>query len=222
MQKKTEKENKSEIFEEVTKRIQDKEHKEILRNFFIISGFIFLLVISFIFVGNFKSSFDYKGVKFQIVDEIAPYRTSVLVTTEDSITGAVVTGVPYYFYMRNSPNDLEKVEFKEDLELRNNLLIKSDEDFTCDGYGTIGIINLANLYNKIGISVVRDESANCDNSGRYMLLEIESGETTEIEKIGSACYVMRINNCEILPATEKFMVETLIEYNRIKSQSEQA
>lgn len=214
MDEKVKKEIKDgELIQDISKKL-DEEHNRILRNFFIILGFITIVITSFIIVGNLKTHFTYEGVEFDIVDEIAPYRTSLPVTYKDPVTGAA-QNIPQYFYMRNSPKDLEGIEFLGELEIKRDFVVNSDEDFTCNGYGVIGVANLANLYNVLGSRVVKDQNATCDEDGRYMFLRLESGEKTVIEKDGPSCYTMKINNCEILPATEKFMLETFIKVNEI-------
>ena len=65
----------------------------------------------------------------------------------------------------------------------------------------------------VGTKVIRDENATCDSEGRYMYINLKSGDKTKIEQSGNACYDILINNCEILEGTERFMVETFAKLN---------
>jgi hypothetical protein len=90
--------------------------------------------------------------------------------------------------------------------------------FNCDGDGVIGIANVLNLYKIIGTQVIKDENASCDDLlGRYMFLNIKEGNETKINDYGlkGACYNIEVKGCDILPATERFMLETLIKVNKV-------
>jgi hypothetical protein len=188
---------------------QIKEQNKLLRNIFIVFGiFIFGLVIWSIFSYN-DAHFKYDGVEFDLVQEIAPYRTSIPVIYDGK-------KVPYNFYLRNDPRKLN-IDFNGDLNLNipmKKMVINTSGEINCDGDGIIGIANMVNLYNVVGISSIRDVNATCDSQGRYMLVQIKEGDKSEIKQTGPACYELIVNNCEILKVTEKFMVETFSEINK--------
>jgi hypothetical protein len=48
-----------------------------------------------------------------------------------------------------------------------------------------------------------------------MFVQIEEGEETRIEQFGPSCYKLIVNDCEILPATERFMIEVFSEFNAL-------
>ena len=213
--KKEEKRTEKEIIEEVAKKVQKRDQERILRNFIIFFAIVGIGFATWIILSDNQSRFDYKGVEFEIVDEIAPYRTTLPVTYKDGITGAVINNYPYKFYLRNDPRTLEKVEFDGNLVFLRKFVINGKGDFNCDGMGVVGVTNLATLYRVLGAEVVKDENATCDSQERYLLLEIVEGEKTKIEQIGGSCYSMQINNCEILEATERFMIETFVAVNEL-------
>jgi len=88
----------------------------------------------------------------------------------------------------------------------------------CEGYGIIALTNVINLYELIGARIVKDENATCDETGTYMRFDIQKSNETKIEKIGKDCYLLSVNNCEILPVTEKMMVETFVKMKDANAQ----
>lgn len=196
---------------------ENPEYNRIARNLFLFLGFIVALFAVWLIVSYNQTRFEYEGVDFQRVKEIAPYRTGIPVTVSDSkITGGVIQNTNYYFYLRNDPRALKDIPFNGDIVIKKDLVMRSDASFNCNGEGLIGVANLAKLYEIIGTKVMVDKNATCDESGRYMFISMEEGNKTEIEKYGPSCYRMKISNCEVLKATEKFMIKTFAE---IKNQS---
>ncbi|HLC77542.1 MAG TPA: hypothetical protein VJH92_00265 [Candidatus Nanoarchaeia archaeon] len=192
---------------------QHKDHNKIFAKVGIFLGVLVLFFVAWMVVSHLQAQFEYRGVKFEKVKEIAPYRTSIPLTSGSGITGNAVQKIDYSFYMRNDPRKLEKVLFEGEINFKKIMVVKSKEEFKCEGYGVIGIANLVQLYQAIGIKVIKDETAECGNDRSYMLLEIVSGNETKIEQTAEGCYTMSIRNCEILPATERFMVETFVAIN---------
>lgn len=194
-----------------TETIEDKPSKKqvvqenrILINLIVIVGILVLGVLAFYFSVKSMSQFSYKGVDFEIVNEIAPYKTSIPVNYQGSV-------VPYNFYLRNDPRKLDAVEFDGEINFKREMVINSTGDLNCEGYGIIAVANLVNLYKIAGINVIKDEEASCDGNGDYMFLQIEESNKTNIEQFGPACYKINVNNCQVLESTEKFMIETFAE-----------
>ncbi len=206
-------EKSNEKSDEVKKMESNKKNSQnkTLRNVIIVViflGVFFLIVYYFI---NSVREFEYSGITGNVVREgnLIFYQISIPVTYKGE-------KVPYNFYLRNDPRKLDNVPFNGRIEFLKNVAIKGEGDFNCNGEGIIAIANLARLYEVLGADVINDETAECDTQGRYMLIKIKEGEKTEIEQVGLACYEIRINNCEILKGTERFMVETFIEFDKIK------
>jgi hypothetical protein len=158
---------------------------------------------------NSLSSFEYEGVKFKTVKEgeLILYRTALPVIhrgEEDE----------YNFYLRNDPRELN-VSFEGGLDIQENVVINETGNFICDGDGVIAVANMVNLYEIIGTEIIKDDTADCDIQGRYMFIRLQQGNETNIEEFGPSCYNININNCEILKGTEKFMIETFIEVNKL-------
>ncbi|MBU0959081.1 MAG: hypothetical protein KKB31_04000 [Nanoarchaeota archaeon] len=199
--------------ERAKKQVQ--QHNRILKGFFV---FVILLVVIFVawsLVSYNNSKFEYKGVEFSIVDEIAPYRVQIPLASS-GITGAATgEGNDAYFYLRKDPRSLEYIPFYGAIDFRRNLVMNSTGDIKCEGMGIVGTYNLANLYRLLGTTVATDPNATCDNEARFMFVQIEEGNETKIEKIGTACYKLTFKDCEVLEVTERFFVETLSQANSI-------
>jgi len=193
------------------KKNQDKESK-LIKKVIIICGIVLVLVLfSYAFYNSLRFH-NYKGVEFETVNygELILQQTSIPVIYQGS-------EVPYNFYLRTPIPKLKKVPFKN---LENFYLMKIsgfrlDSTFDCDGDQTIALANLANLHTQMGIQFVQDQNATCDE--RYNLFILKEGNKTEINEIQPNCYEVLINNCEILPATEKIMLEMFVRYQEFIS-----
>jgi len=171
---------------------------------------IFVLAIILIILGiNSIRHFEYEEIKFDVVKEgdIIFYRTSIPVIYNGK-------EVPYNFYLRNDPRKLNipvygEINFKE-----NMVLEVTTEELFCEGDWNLAMRNLINLYELLGINVVKDENSTCDEQGRYMFVRIQESNETNIEQFGPVCYNLNVNNCEILKIAEQLMIETLIKFNK--------
>lgn len=205
--------DKTEENNQQTKEQEDltnKNHKKAIRKVFvaiILFALFFALVYFFL---NSTRHFEYKGLTGNVVREgnLIFYQTSLPVNYQGKV-------VPYNFYMRTDPNELNKIPFNGSIIFKKNMVINSTGNLSCDGYGIVGVANLVQLYEVLGTKVIRDENASCDHSGNYLFLQIEEGNETRIDQTFGTCYTMQINNCEILAATEKLMYETIAEAKKI-------
>ena len=198
----------SETIEKKPAKKQIKEENKILRNIFIVIGIIVILLIGYFIASYNTTNFEYKGVKFQKVNEVAPYKTSFLVIHNGNM-------IPYNFYLRNDPRELDKIEFNGGMNLIDNMVINSTSDFNCNGDGIIAVANLVNFYNLLGVNIFKNESLTCDEEDKYTFIRIQESNQTSIEQFGWSCYNININNCEILEGTERFLIESFIEVNKL-------
>ena len=191
---------------------QIREENKILRRF--VFGIITILVVVLLFALFINSikNFEYEGVKFKIVKEgnLIFYNTAIPLF---SSTGEKVAD--YNFFIRNDPRELgEEVVFDGELFLTKNMVVNIVGDIECDGDGIIAIANFKKPFEILGINIIRDENASyCDLLGGYTFIQIQEGNETKIEKFGPSCYEINVNNCEILKATERFMLETFVKIN---------
>jgi len=200
-----------EVKEELPKKEQATNQNKILRNFFIGMAILVVLIVSIVYIIQYTKKFEYRGVDFKIVKSgnLVFYNTKIPVVVDGK-------NAEYNFYLRSDPRKLEEeVSFNGDLDLAQNLVLNSTEDFNCDGFGVIATANLVNLYKVSGINVIKDQNATCDSEGRYAFINLQKGSETRIDKVGPACYNVNISNCEILEATERLMLESFIEINKL-------
>lgn len=205
--KKTKKEEKEERIE---KKEQIKSEDRILKNFLIGIGIFIIIILLIILISNSAKNFEYEGIKFKIIKEgdLILYQTSLPVIHEGRRD-------EYNFYLRNDPRKLN-VSFEGSLDILEDLVIINETgNFICDGDGIIAVANIVNLYKILVTEVIKDNTADCDILGRYMFIRLQAGNETNIEKFGPACYNININNCEILKGTERFMIESFIELNKL-------
>lgn len=183
---------------------------KILRN--LILGVIALIILFLLlaFFINSTKNFEYKGVKFNVVKagEVIFYHTSFpLIEGGREIT--------YNVYLRKDPRILGAVDFEGEINLLEMMVLDNTESFVCDGDGGIAMLNFQQILRALGTTVIKDPNATCDSQGRFMFMKIQPGDETSIKQFGPACYEININNCEILDGTERFLIETLIELNKL-------
>jgi hypothetical protein len=169
------------------------------------------LFATFYLINDSFNHIIFNNVKFTI-DKSAMagrtlYRTSIPVT----ING---TKFNYNFWLRGNPQKTEKIPFEGNLTVMKNIVLNQTSNFNCDGDGIIGVANLLKLYNLIGSEVIADKNATCDSQERYVFINIEEGNETKIVQTGKTCYTIKVKNCEILPATERYMLETFVKIDQ--------
>lgn len=207
------KEKSKESNEMLLKKRQTESQSKILKGFLIGMAVLLIFIVLFVYGIKLTKKFQYEGVNFEIV------KTGNLVLYNTKLP-LVVDGkkAEYNFYLRNDPRKIgEDVPFNGTLIMKSNMVVNVSSSLNCDGDGIIGLANVVGLYKVIGTNVIRDENASCDPAGRYVYLNILEGNETSVEQVGSACYNININNCEILKGTERFMVESLVKVNEIIS-----
>ena len=192
--------------EEKTTKNQNKQ----LRNILIGVGVFVALIIGAVIFLNSVRNVGYEIVDFEVVKEgeLIFYTTKIPLYNSSGEHYA-----NYNFYLRNNPKELKDVDFKGVLTFKENIVLNEEENFNCEGYGIIAVVNLKQLYEVLGAKVIKDEKATCDEEGRYMYINLKAGDKTKIEQYGPACYNIIINNCEILEGTERFMLETFVMVN---------
>jgi hypothetical protein len=209
-----EKEDKEKINETEEKSAPKNQLKKEKKIFLIIVlmmvGFAALFGAVYLISDSFNH-LNVEEVKFTVdkttMTGMTLYRTSLPVTVKG-------TKADYNFWLRGNPDKTNKIPFNGSLEMMKNVVLNQTENFNCNGDGIIGVANLLKLYSVLGANVISDSNATCDAEGRYVFINIKHGNETRIDQIGKACYEIQVNNCEILPATERFMIENLIETNK--------
>jgi hypothetical protein len=196
---------------------QIKEENRILRNIFISIGIVVLILLGITVYVNLTSTFEINGAKFEMekYGELLFYKYGVPIGEDTT----------FNIYIRNDPRDLEKkVPFNGTIDLeklrRSKFFVINEEgDYFCSGKGTIATPNLAiQLYQKLlEAEILTDPNATCSNESKYMYVNIIDGNETRIDEINDNCFEITIANCEILEGTERFMLETFYEIEKLRN-----
>lgn len=191
---------------------QIKNEKKILRVVFLVIGLIALVFVAYMVFAYFTANFEYEGVKFSMV---ADEWVGILYNTKIPVVYNNSQKANYNFYLRKDPRITTKeVDFDGELLIKPLMVINSTGELNCDGDGIIALANLMSLYKVIGTEVGRAPNATCDSLGRYVYVNIEESNETRIIETTPACYTIKVNNCEILMATERYMIETFVELKK--------
>ncbi len=192
--------------EPISKPGEEAHYNTLLKKIFIVIGIVLVVTLFSFYVYWNTIHFEYQGITFDQIKngDLTFYQHKIPVTYQ---------GSPNVFIMsiRNDPRSLTKIPFNGSLNLRPIAVINGQQNFSCNGDGTIAIANIAvNLFGLHKIKTITDPNATCDTSGKYTLLEITSGNDSRIDQFGKSCYRLTVKDCEILPTTERFIVEDLI------------
>jgi len=200
------------------------ERKTFIKIIIVLMGFI-LMFFAFYLVNYYSNHFKIEGVEFEVDKTTLPgvtlYKTTIpgMIKEDGNFTAGIYgksKQVYYRIWFRNDPRTLEYIPFDGNIVLLKNIVLNATNSFNCNGDGIIAIANLQKVYNTIGATMIKDGNATCDNAGRYTFLRISEGNETKISEYNDngECYEIEVNECEILPATEKFMLEILIKVNQ--------
>ncbi len=203
----------------VEKKDQLKNQNRILKNILVAIVLIFILITAIYFYVQSQIHFNYKDIEFEAErmgegqNTIIFYRTTTFLEPNDG------TETPFGFRLRTKPSVLKRIPFEglEEFDLTSiNGYSYGENTFDCEGDGIIAMVNLQRLFEKINAQFLYDEEATCDSEGRYNYFNLKYGDKTEIKKVGEKCYDIIVEGndekCEILPATEKLMVEVFVKY----------
>lgn len=200
-----------EVAEKPASEEQLESQNKIFRNFVIVILGIIIGFIAVMWFFSLSNKFEYRGVDFERVQmgELTFYRTSFPVTSSSG------EKTDYKIYLRNHPEKLdERVPFEGKLSLTPRLALDFEKDFVCEGKGAVAIGNFQRM-EAFGMKIVENENATCDSSSRYTLLKFREDNKTSVEQTGASCYNINVNSCEIIDATERFMLETFVKVNKV-------
>lgn len=192
---------------------QQKDYQGKVLNW-VLAGVIIVLIffiLSVFFINNLKT-IDYKGIKFEKekAGNVMFYKTSFLVFRNN-------TNLTYNLYLRTDPRTFDKINFNGTMHAKQIVVLNSTNSLNCNGDGIIALANIYQLFPYIGLELLKDPNATCDNQDRYMFVNIINSSQTSIEQTGKSCYQINVNNCEILAGTEKFMIEVLLKRKELMS-----
>lgn len=196
---------------------EKKDYNKLLKNILIGVGFFIIAFIAVILIIEASKHTTYKDLDFEKVKagEIVFYKMQF----PTNVGGEWKT---FNLYMRTDPKELEKIPFEgRRINLKEVLVLNITDEFQCEGMGIISVANLVQfLKDGMGVDVVQDKNASCDEQGRYIFLEIEPANETKIIQNSQNCYTIKVSNCEILKGTEKFILEKMTELKAEAKQQE--
>jgi len=207
--------------------LNKKQSKQVLWALILMIALLLIVLGTPYVIKNYFNKFVYLKLDFEKTQlgNIKFYSTKIPVTN----VGWDIVGV-YSMNFRNDPRKLEyishniddnKISFKKE----NVTYISFNPDMKACDNTTIALMNLAGFLKDFGnlnissavtyYDYARDNNLSyvtCDNSPDNTVIIIDEGEKTEIKKISNECYSITYNNCEIMPATEKFILIILEVY----------
>lgn len=205
----SDKDQKKEEEKPDSEKEREKRQNRQLRNFLIVLGLVLVLTVGLLYLYNQPEKIQYKNLEFEsYTDE------GGITFYQEGIPEFKPDGEPFreeLFYLRTHPDKLKNISFNGTMKFEESLLIStSGNAFKCDGRGAISTGNVANLYKFVGIDTETTQNVTqCNPLDNTANLRLVKGNKTSLSQTGPACYKATIADCEILPATEKFMVETI-------------
>lgn len=225
---------------DLNKNLALKERK-INKELYWVLGFMVLVLATF-FVSQsvFKSlkNFEYQGLTFQKVKvgEL-PFYYYYYYTEKNPDSGTItgqVSGEGYHrinLYLYNDPRNL-KVPVEGEIDYTDRDLtiffsVDARDLYQCKYYGvaTTNLIlfltgNQFSVEPASPIKEIAEEAGvphiTCENRPRNMVIELREGLETKITRKSETCYEITVNNCEVLEAVEKFMVQSLVDVKNEK------
>ncbi|MFH1249284.1 MAG: hypothetical protein V1660_03970 [archaeon] len=180
--------------------------------------FLFLSTISFIYFYKSTSKFTYQGLKFQKIKSDSGmyfYNTTLKFSRSDG-------QVEFVMYFRNNPKQLENIPINATIMFRRTAFVSFEPKISgCYG-SNIPAVQLGQYLGALGIKTkgaTTDENLskekevdwkNCDNTANSTVIVLRQANETSIVQQGD-CYILNIADCEVIPVTEKFLLETTIQ-----------
>ena len=207
--------------------LKKKQSKQILCIIIIMVALLLIVLGTPYVIKNYFNKFVYLKLDFEKTQlgDVKFYSTRIPVEN----TRGDIIGI-YSMNFRNDPRKLEYIVHNID---DNKVIFKKDEKVyisfnpdmkTCED-NSIALIAFSSFlqdFGQLNVSSAttyydfsRDNNLSyktCENSPDNTIILLDSGEKTEIKKISNRCYSITYNNCELLPATEKFMLIILEDY----------
>ncbi len=195
--------------------------------YLILLAMIILVVVFFLAYFLFSSinKINYNGLTFtkEMFGEIPVFHHYYNFMSQGKL-------FQYNLYLRNDPRQNKValtgdaigtgIEFFE----KDTIYISLEKDALvgCE-YGSVGIANLASFLvdNKLNIKGASADKelamennltyATCKDNPREVVITIRNSNETRVIHEEKDCYIIEVANCEVLPAIEKFQVQSILD-----------
>jgi len=206
-----------------TKQNQDKQ-------FYYVLGAMAGLILVFLIAHSFfqgLNSFEYEGLSFtkEKMGEIQLFHYYYFITPSKVTGSAISEGNPKLInlYVRNDPRE-NNIPVDGEIELGGKsiyITLNATGLEECP-YSSLALAGLGSFISgnefKLEAGVNNQEEAmngnmsyiTCEKYPSKSVILIQAGEKTSIVRENN-CYTLTVANCEILPATEKFMIQAIID-----------
>lgn len=195
----------------------DKKKYEIQLKWILISIALILGLVILIYLAiSGVNKFEYGGINFDKVKygELQMYHS--IIPIKDTSRNVVAN---YNLYLRNDPRTLSKININGDILLMKNTVVSVDEkaENGCNDSGIAGgnffsFLKIAGIKAKVGYvnqTYAQEKNASyfsCNDASGQSVIILRSGEKNEINMISQDCYEIQFEGCDILKASERFMV----------------
>lgn len=177
---------------------------------------VLLIVILVYFVIQESKKFDYAGLRFEKImfDKLLLYHGKIPII---SMAGNVIAN--YNLYLRNDPRKLENIKINGNIRLTQKVIVSLDNgaEKGCSDAGIAGanffsFLKAAGL--NVGVAYINQTYARerngdyviCSDSGNESVIIIKQSKENKITQEKNNCYVIEFKECDILKATERFMI----------------
>ena len=202
-------------------------NKEVYWVFGVMALLIVIFLVSYSIFNSLKS-FNYGGLEFteEKFGEI-PLFHYIYIGKVRTITGNAISyeNKKVDLFLRNDPRE-NNVPIDADINFPAGKTVYvgiDDQGIPQCKYSVIGLATLSSFLSQNGFGVragtLSESAANANNIDyisceKYPLnpvILIQEGAFTKVTKTKQNCYLIEVDNCETLPAVEKFVVKALID-----------
>lgn len=220
--------NKDEI---LTKNLKSKQNKQLMLIIILMVVIFLSLFVPYIYnfiMKNYVNDFEYNGIKFYktSIGKLVFYESDIPIINDKNETVST-----YTVRFKTDPRELGKipVDYKierDRLKFRKNdtVYISMNSSMNNCSDNNIALFDFSAFLGDSGLEVspaftdrtYANESGypyrDCQHSSRNTIIKIDSGNKTEIIRERTNCYKIIYNECEIIPALERFNLRIIEDY----------
>jgi len=192
----------------------------------IVMGVLLATILIVYFAIQSTKHFNYEGLSFsrEKFDQIEVYHYYHYFNKTNQI-------YQYNLYLRGDPRDNyvpveggEIAIYSGDLKYitlnETGLLNCSDSGIAIAGLGKLFSDNKISFYSAtMDVSKAQNSSikyASCEHNPKNLVVQVEAADQTRV-LVNGTCYKIQVANCEILSATEKFIVQAIADAKKYQS-----